>query len=162
MGKSTVNILKSFNTGTVTATIAGGILGATEGKQCNIEYCYNIGNIVSKGSDYIGGIIGNSNNYISIKNSYNIGVVSVGDKTGGIAGLNAGNITNCYYLNTSASNLYGDNTGTIDTLSSAKTSDDLQSEAIVRALNSNTTETIYEQDTKNINNGYPILEWQKR
>lgn len=160
-----VSIIKSVNTGTVSVESyqAGGILGYVGDGACYIEYCYNIGNISYTGSGTIstvGGICGQLLSGGQIRNSYNVGTIPNGTNCGGIIGQNAGTITNCYYLNTSASSLYGTDTGLIDVASATKTTDEMKQTAFIELLNNGSDEDVWVQDVNNINQGFPILKWQ--
>lgn len=118
-----------YNIGSVSGNdYVGGIIGYSS--QSDIASCYNIGSVVS-GGYYAGGMIGNSL-YSDITNCYNIGSVSGSSYVGGMTGkvysgsinysYNTGSIsgkgitaylayttiTNCYYLDSCASdNGYG-------------------------------------------------------
>jgi len=82
-----------------TATVAcvggvgvGGIVGQSQ--EGNILDCTNLGNIVTAATTYVGGIVGYGD---VVEGCYNAGTVS-GDAflLGGIAGLAAGSVTDCY------------------------------------------------------------------
>ena len=159
----------------------GGIIGTSEG---TIENCYNTGNI--KSGDDVGGIvaIGNST---SISNCYNLGNLE-GYSIGGITSVSNYIISNCYnsgrfsLLNggTSAgivrysgniskleNNYYLTGTDTLgvkydgsfkvtkDKVGSYEATDTMPS--VISVVNGNNA---FKEDTKNVNNGYPILSWQ--
>jgi hypothetical protein len=117
-------IRRCYNTGKISAlssnyTYAGGIAGcAAESHESDIKDCYNLGGIVADSQKfvYVGGLIGLSS---TIKNSYNIGSISIISQdpscvfAGGIAGKTVFHritvhknvktdfdayLTNCYYL----------------------------------------------------------------
>lgn len=155
--------IQCCNLGTVTngeeTYGTGGIAGYQDDENSIIQNCYNAG--VVKGYGRVGGIQGHTS-LGQVVNSYNIqNVTGVNNNNcGGVVGTNQSIITNCYYLNMVAPNLYGSNTGTIDTLSSSKTTEEMRSSEFVDLLNTGNDEPVWVQDTKNINNGYPILAWQ--
>lgn len=97
------SVQNCFTTLTVNGLGAvGGIVGANYGSVAN---CYNTGSISGSGV-HVGGIVGYSER-VDISNCYNTGTVS-GDISGSIAGnVNGGSVTNCYYLDTSASAGFG-------------------------------------------------------
>ena len=161
----------------------GGIIGTSEG---TIENCYNTGNI--KSGDDVGGIvaIGNST---SISNCYNLGNLE-GYSIGGITSVSNYIISNCYnsgrfsLLNGGISagivrssgnisklenNYYLTGTDTLgvkydgsfevtkDKAGSYEATDTMPS--VISVING---ENAFIEDTKNINNGYPILSWQTK
>lgn len=169
-------IINCYNSGSVYASdgIAGGIAGNNPGSinnSCNfgniktegnsaggisglmsgvINDCYNIGKVEAVGN-YGGGIAGllYENDTAKICNSYNIGEVisSIG---GGIAGgLSQGSIENSFYLE---KNVNGDN-GLLVKGTYVKNSNELKN-------CSNLLGTSFRNDPNNMNNGYPVLNWQ--
>lgn len=87
-----------------TNTIAGGIVGFTQG---TVENCANLGNI--KASDFVGGLIGSTANdsVAIIKNSYNAGKITVTgggpSKYGAICGYKPKTMENVWYEQNSCS-----------------------------------------------------------
>ena len=116
--------------------------------------CYNVGNITTN-RIYAAGIAGSA--YGNIKNCYNLGNVQCGmGNVGGIGGSTTGKIENCYNK--------GDITGnySVGEINGAG-----KNGTIVENCYSKNDEftasdlgTAYEEDTNNINDGYPILQWQ--
>ena len=100
-----------------------------------------------------------ANRISNISDSYNVGnVISSGNKKGSIVGSNENVnniISNCYYLSTiGIGGVSGaDTEGTI-----SKTKSEFLSNSMTQLLNINSS--YFKNDTKNINNGYPILLWQ--
>lgn len=99
-----VSIQNSYNTGIINGgSDVGGIVGHS-GRSILIESCYNAENITGK--TQVGGITGNLTELSEktmIDQCYNTGNIKATDKNlsgnsnvGGIVGINAGNITNCY------------------------------------------------------------------
>lgn len=126
----------------------GGIAGYSYSP---LEYCYNAGSVlvVSPYGTAIGGVIGAASDKLLC--CYNTGLVSGGSANAALAGTknNGAEFTNCYYLETSAS----------ETVGTSKTSAEMKSEDFVLML-CGTEGYIYHKDTAPINNSYPILAWQ--
>lgn len=93
-------IEKCYSTGNISGNIsyAGGISGGNYGATFKYTYtineCYSGVNI--KSQSRTGGIVGDNNTGGTISNCYNFGEVESSDYVGGIAGINEGNIINCY------------------------------------------------------------------
>ena len=112
VGENYGAVLKCYNTGDVRSDgTAGGIAGRNvsenSGSGSTVENCYNIGDV--SGSGDVGGVVGHNNNsnvYTStVKNCYNTGAVISGNSSnvGGVVGrIETGDVSDCYYLNTSA------------------------------------------------------------
>lgn len=143
----------------------GGILGKAKNMGVVVG-SYNMGNV--SGKNFVGGILGDlysgliygtseyyqDNNYVAC--CYNAGNISSSTSYyGAIAGAQSLNtIDTCYYLNTSAPKAIGiDYDGTAKT--KAKSAADMKKAAFVKEING--YESIFAQDTKNINSGYPVL-----
>ena len=161
-----------------------GIVGAAWGKTM-IRNCYNAGTIRSEFNER-GGIIG-SNGYegtgtrepagADIYNCYNIGKTGInkgddndpeydGQEIGVDGNAFAGyTVSNCYYLEPEEpiADKTGYSTGTSNKNSRARVTDsvrsaDIRSPEILELLNANGR--VFEEDTGNINNGYPVLYFQ--
>ncbi|MDO5115096.1 MAG: GLUG motif-containing protein, partial [Synergistaceae bacterium] len=109
-------ILNSANSGGVVNSgsdyYAGGVVGYNF--IGTISNCANIGGVVNSGSSYYaGGVAGANSPNSSITNSANSGGVSGSGNSyvGGVVGQNAGAITNCGWLNSTANAAVGWNTG---------------------------------------------------
>ncbi len=144
-----ITIAGCYNTGAITATSrAGGILGYVNDK-AEISNCYNTGAITS--SSYAGGIRGMGGTFVGeIINSYNTGAITGnGNKAGAIA-AGAANVENSYYLTP----------GTADTNSgsAAKTADELKN--LADTLNNGAEPAVW-KSVPSMNDGYPVLAWQK-
>ena len=147
------SIINCGNYGNITNSrdYTGGIVGFVKG---NVLNCYNVGNITTN-RIYAAGIAGSA--YGNIKNCYNLGNVQCGmGNVGGIGGSTTGKIENCYNK--------GDITGnySVGEINGAG-----KNGTIVENCYSKNDEftasdlgTAYEEDTNNINDGYPILQWQ--
>lgn len=141
------NIINS----TQKASNIGGIVGTSTGEILN---CYNVGEVFSEYSN-VGGICGYSSKNNLVSNCYNIGKISGENATGAIGGWLNGKISNCYYLNGSATNGYNDKVSSEEVVNvnqSFMTSNDF-----LNVLNNN---EINYKIISEINNGYPILSWQ--
>lgn len=136
------DISKSFNSGNVEGeSNVGGIAGANN---TLISNCYNKGNI--KSTDYrAGGICGQNSTESYVYTSYNIGKIEGEKDVDGIAGGNFGTITNSFYLDSSLEN------GS----ESQKKNEEQMKNSIITDLGSE-----FKADSNNINNEYPILNWQ--
>ncbi len=80
----------------------GGVVGENSGSS-TVENCYNTGEV--SGNRYVGGVVGLNSG--SVENCYNTGAVnSSGNRVGGVVGHNAadGNVTGCYFLQTTEVN----------------------------------------------------------
>ena len=158
----------------------GGILGNyADNVKVLVENSYNVGNIYFKyntnndtyADDHIGGLVGLSNNLTALKNCYNVGKINIENQSEALSSLYIGNlwgrfgepqnldesnyfnIQNCYYINDKP---VGDETvpgGYKIGLMEKKTPDELKN--LYETLG-----TAFKKDEKNINNGYPILNWQ--
>lgn len=121
-GQNTGNgiIQNCNNNGNVTGNErTGGIAGQNNAIVSN---CNNIGNIT--GSNQTGGVVGWNEAQAVIKVSYNKGEVNAtGERIGGVAGLNLGNIASCYNKGTilAYGNKIGGITGDNQTNSSTAT-----------------------------------------
>lgn len=125
VGENYGAVLKCYNTGDVCSDgTAGGIAGRNVsenvGSGSTVENCYNIGDV--SGSGDVGGVVGHNNNsnyYNStVKNCYNTGAVISGNSSnvGGVVGqIATGDVSDCYYLNTSAAEGIGSVTEPDDT-----------------------------------------------
>ena len=148
----------------------GGIVGCARGKTI-IRNCYNKGNIT--GNVTVAGIIGRLNTTDAIvENCYNIGTISGTNFVGEIIGYRAAEVdsktqvvsvaevNNCYYL--------GANSGIANTQQVTSTIQseldklvDTTSEITDKAILLINLGSEYKEDIDNINNGYPVLAWQK-
>lgn len=148
-----------FNNGEIQGdNIIGGILGQNLDAVI-IRNCYNTGRV--RGEIKIGGISGQ--NTAELYNCYNIGVIEGSERIGGIAGENnvsssyytTGIIKNTYSLKNMCGNICGYNSkNSIVEGSSIKTEEELK-------LISTTLGNAFKEDySNNINNGYPIFQWQ--
>lgn len=155
---------------------SGGIVGNSyydfndvnsNGKITEVLNCYNLGNIFCKNSRNvrnIGGIIGYiQNGYARINNSYNQATVSAsasGSNLGGIIGLIRNypqiTVTNCSSGIAPAigTNQAENNATIINVLGGQSDMPNILS--VINASN----EEKFKEDRDNINEGYPILNWQ--
>ena len=143
------NVVDSYNLAEILISKdnGGGIVGLNN---ATVSSCYNIGNILNNNESEeikIGGICGQNLSDSFIYSSYNVGKVSAKGYVGGVVGANYGEVTNSYYKD-DVLNFKLENDST------CKTEEQMKTE-IINVLGED-----YEIDT-NLNNGYPILVWQK-
>ena len=141
---------------------AGGIVNNNE-SGATIENCYNLGNITGKGEAKVGGIASSNNG--TITGCYNVGKVQSLQNSryvGGIAGLNQpyANVTNCYYLDTSANTGAGEGSWTTGN-ATAKTQTAFASGEVTYLLNGENPgeANVWRQNLDNGNpkDTYPVL-----
>ena len=174
-------ISQCYNIGSITVSnnYAGGICGSADNNS-TVEKCYNISTIT--GNNYIGGIVGYLQTGALLQNCYNTGSISGSTRIGGICGeilgqgiktyiknsYNIGSITgtdlvcgiarcwdggivvNSFYLENSVN---GSNDNILNEGSSYMSSNEIK-----QAFN--LLGESFKEDVNNINNGYPILNWQ--
>ena len=130
---------------------------------------YNKGEIILNSNStntMIGGICGSHDNYQDTESSYLRNAYNIGNIEGTASGnLYVGSIygytnsttiiENCYYLQNSKYQGIGQNNSSNNEINEFTEND---KENLVDKLNG--TSNTWKQDTGNINNGYPILEWQ--
>lgn len=144
-------IEKCYNKGTITGSSStyGGIVYQNNANEI-IRYCYNAGDVIGYINKQTGGIV--CYNKGKIQNCYNIGEIT----TSGISYTNEGTILNSYYLDRKAINYCNSDTGTIS--SECKALNSIEMQEVYKILNEE--ETIFINDNKNLNSGYPIFYWQ--
>ena len=138
-------------------------------REATISNCYNKGTLEGLGCRdvVIGGILGKMYTTTSkISNSYNMGTISgnkaTGIYVGGIVGASgwsasqaAGKIENSYCTTaTQYANYYWNGSKNVTTTSG-------RIEASTLKTYASKLGGAFEGDTENINDGYPILKWQK-
>ena len=143
-------ISQSYNAGSIGGNeyYVGGISGYTYIKS-SINSCYNIGEI--KADKILGGITGYIRDNAYIQNCYSIGQIIGNSEVSGIVGhVNVGEIYNCFYLENTVNN----------------SNDKINREGVLyvtedelKRMSVNIGEA-FVKDLENINNGYPILQWQ--
>ena len=144
-------VTSCYNSGAVTAAntssscYAGGIVGKDD-EGLTIQDCYNTANI---SGSYAGGICGNDSSFATRINCYNVGIIT-GTKAGAIWPGSYGNTTNCYYL-------VG---GTEDQHEGTAAVSEEELRQMSKTLNG-TSEPGAWKSVSNMNNGYPVLAWQK-
>ena len=163
--ETTIN--KCYNQGEIIgngyAPRIGGIAGSPSNNTI-ITNCYNKGKIKTTDNSSIirvGGILGDTmKGEITVKNSYNIGILEINGQAsakGLIYGTLKGSMDNCYYIEQEGFNIGNTSTAEI-TNCGPKSLDEMKKEEFVNLLNKETV--AFKKDTNNINNGFPILEWQ--
>ena len=170
-------IINCYNSANIIATdnFVGGIAGFAK-QNIIIKNCYNSGNITA--TDNIGGIIGGMEN-TTIKNCYNKGMLD-GNSAGGISGITyeSAIIENCYnigFLNATNLALSINNWGNSlvsfknnyyleNTINGADDKYPIEECELKTSQEMKELYTMlgksYKEDTNNVNNGYPILQWQ--
>lgn len=167
-------VSKCINNGELFGQASGGIVGCNAGK---IEESYN------NGITRYGGICQTNENNGSVINCYNMqenkgtniwaagitgqnkGIIkncyNLGKAINGLLGNNTGTMENCYYLSGISTKMQIDSSTGIATNSGEKTEKEMKNDDFVKQLNENTSILIWLKDEKIINNGYPILYWEK-
>ena len=148
-------------------TYIGGIVGCNEG---TIEFCYNIGNmqvnIINAAQICTGTIVGHTNENSNVRNCYNIGNIGVEKIKVAYLGYGMighhlhGDISKCYYLSGTSERGRGYNKQDEEGIIESKESSELKEETFLSEINE-VDNLYFVKDYKNINNGYPILYWQK-
>ena len=158
VGKSFAgNIFNCYNNGNIEQNnfSVGGITGGAD--NTIVKNCYNSGEIISN-KEASGGIVGSGHNTI-IKECYNKGNISGKSEQkpnafeGGIAGgsYSADNIELCKWHSDTIEYAVG-SLGITDGYTI-----NLEMPDIISIINDENT---FKEDTNNINNGYPILNWE--
>ena len=165
-------------------SIAGGLVGDFDGRG-RINECFNLGTVISTYSGYesqvlAGGMVGETtSSIIVVKNCYVRANVTAGgwqDKNEYAYGLaDGGTFTNCYFvgsiegtttvplgsINMTMTNCYYDsNVYGSTSATGAKTTTLMKSASMPTILNG-TSDNCWMSDVDNINNGYPILKFQR-
>ena len=156
------NILNCYNNGTITGKIknTAGIVGQIQ-TFVNVENCYNAGEISTTctSAPRVGGLAGYVNTASSaesiISSCYNVGTVTGSGQVGSVFGYVSATtkVTNCAYLENTHENAYGFGYNFDDSGITKVSSDEL------KALSDTLGDAYITDET--INDGYPILTWQK-
>lgn len=165
---------ESINFGAVFGNInVGGITGWCY-RASYIKNSYNTGEV--NGVKNVGGIIGyfdkgysSSENDIC-HNSYNIGTITGAESVGSAIGNRNSGLNNLktyckyfYYLKKDSNKGIG-NEVDIENVVDGINENDFKGDSMIALLNNNSEEenVIWKKDIDNINNGYPILNWQEQ
>lgn len=151
----------------------GGIVAMLEGGI--VRNCYNMGPLT--GGERLGGIVGEAlgrGGDCEVYSCYNTGEIEDASDAGGVLGLamfqSFANLDmhNIYYSSDAFSGPYGGNVmdlfGTYEITDVASmTSDEMKTEDFVATLNaaSGSEESVWFLDSKNVNNGFPVLNYQE-
>jgi hypothetical protein len=146
------------NSGAISGGVmnVGGVAGYLNNASAALTNSYNTGSVISESASntaHTGGVVGyTNNNTCTVQNSYNTGAITVsntGAFTAGVIGYAKANtnVSNNYYLNTTASQGLGYATDNAE----SKTPEELKSAAFAALLGA----AYIAQD-----NAYPILAWQ--
>lgn len=152
------NITECVNTADIgkdTSKQVGGIAGYIT-NYAVVTACYNTGHII--GYDYLGGIAGVATVCASPQGCYNVGKIDSGMHAFGVLGDLSGtdyisSIKGSYYLADSEQSA-------TDKTAQGISSDGMKKSAFVSLLNAQSGAAVFAMDTKNKNNGYPLLIWQ--
>ena len=160
-------LVNCYNTGEISGNVnnlegnidIGGIVGLQYSK-VSISNIYNIGKIMinSEGNLNAGGISGYANSNAVVDNAYNTGILQIQNVNGvNTVGSITGNfitLSNCYYLKGTYDVGVGES-GSSTGITQLDSIEDFPS--VLDVVNG---EEAFKEDTNNVNNGYPILEWQ--
>lgn len=153
-------ILSCYNEGSINAIDSvGGIVGYTAGNVL-VNNCYNKGSIT--GTSNVGGLIGYNEPSDQITNCYNIGKVTGSKNVGGVIGTHKGVLSNLFFIDTSGPD-YGCGINDSDPfhgLEESSGSTEQTVKQLTSKFNEKQTDIPWKEDKENINNGYPILNWQ--
>ena len=147
------------NTNEENVSFNGGICGIGGGSS-TIARCYNIGTItVTQGA--VGGIVGGMGQELLVVSSYNIGEIGDSDASGTIVGFatDISGVTNCYYPQGLGPAIANDKS-TYEHEIYYLTPENMKTPEFISLLNVGEGE-FFVADGYNINNGYPVLSWEK-
>ena len=158
-----IGIKNGDRTSDVSLFMIGGITGI-QGSNSTIYNVFNIGKVTSTNSSIdlrVGGITGgiaNNATNASINNAYNTGSIEAeglsSSQVGSISGSNLITLSNCFYLKgTYSIGVAG--SGTVTGVIEWDSIDKFPS--VLSVVNE---DEVFKEDTNNINNGYPILDYQ--
>ena len=148
------------------SSVVGGVVGWNQGG--SVQNCYNTGGVNVTGNDgRVGGVVGwNSGNVTNCYNTDSITVTGSGGRVGGVVGHNAadGNVTGCYFLQTTEVNDklqgIGDGSGTSSNVE-PKTAEDFHSGEVAWLLENGQADGSSQVWGQNIKDGendnYPQL-----
>ncbi len=151
-----------YNTGLVSGdTKVGGVAGANI-DNATMRNCYNTGTVI--GGTEVGGVAGANFDDATMSNCYSTGSVIGGTEVGGVTGNNTSTVSNCYWLDSSATGGIGSGSGTnCDSFTGSGTTWALSSSAmgttdLLTALNAwVTTEGSLGYLTWETGDGYPVF-----
>ncbi len=169
VGNNYGKIEECYNIGNILASTTyarsgrGGIAGRNFG---TIKKCYNLATVAGNRYNWsIGGIVGTNGENGLVELSYNVGEVTGGniETKGGIIGSNMGTVRYSYTINTNE--MVGDDTGTVENCMQLSEKQMKNQENITLEDGSikiflellNTGGDYFMEDTKNDNQGYPVL-----
>lgn len=152
-------ISKCINTGSVgtedKSQQAGGIVGLMS-NYAVVEGCYNTGTVIGKKN--LGGLAGEATVCAVPQGCYNIGSVASGINTGG----SVGSYTGSAYISQTTGSFYlaESQAAATDKTATGASSATMKKAAFVTKLNQQIGTEFFAEDTKKLNDGYPILKWQ--
>ena len=152
-------ISKCINTGSVATTDKGQQAGGIAGLMSNyavVEGCYNTGTVIGKKN--LGGLAGEATACAVPQGCYNIGSVASGINTGG----SVGSYTGSAYISQTTGSFYlaESQAAATDKTATGASSATMKTARFVNELNQQIGTEFFAEDTKKLNDGYPILKWQ--
>lgn len=152
-------VSQCVNTGAVgtsgTTSYAGGIAGVMT-NYAVIEGCYNRGSV--SGTSYKGGIAGEATVCAAPQGCYSTGTVEAGLYSYGVLGSISGTeyisqTTGSYYLAENES-------AATDKTATGASAESMKKAKFIDYLNSQAGSKYFTEDTKNTNDGFPVLQWE--
>ena len=169
-GGSVANLSNCYNAGDIIVTKIGdttgyifgigGIIGSQYSSDIEINNVFNMEKVICKNGNEdfrVGGIVGRTNETVASKvnNAYNTGLIDANglnnSQVGSIAGNNIITLTNCFYLK----GTYDVGVAGSEAVTGVTELDNINEFPTV--LNIVNEENVFEEDSNNINGGYPIL-----
>lgn len=152
-------ISKCINAGSIGTADKSQRVGGIAGLMTNyavVEGCYNTGAV--KGSKCLGGLAGEATVCAVPQGCYNIGSVAAGINTGG----SVGSYTGSSYISQTTGSFYlaESQAAATDKTATGASSDTMKKAGFVTKLNQQIGTAYFAEDSKDLNEGYPILKWQ--
>ena len=86
----------------------------------------------------------------------------MGKSINGLLGNNEGTMENCYYISSASNKMQIESSIGTTINCGEKTEEEMKNDEFVKQLNEDANEAIWKKDENNINNGYPIFNWQEK
>ena len=163
-GAISTELSNCYNSGEIIGTENRLIIGGITGNLYNnatVNNVFNIGKLTINANTVLvaGGINGSTDggSNINMNYAYNIGIIDLengNSEIGSISGVDFKKFTNCYYLK----GTYDVGVGVSGTTTGVTECDSIEDfPSVLSVVNG---EKAFKEDTNNINNGYPILDYQ--
>ena len=164
-GAISTELSNCYNSGEIIGTENRLIIGGITGNLYNnatVNNVFNIGKLTINANTVLvaGGINGSTDggSNINMNYAYNIGIIDLENgnskEIGSISGVDFKKFTNCYYLK----GTYDVGVGVSGTTTGVTECDSIEDfPSVLSVVNG---EKAFKEDTNNINNGYPILDYQ--